>query len=73
MDFEDEQRPPQAYVSGPAKISVAENGPARVAVQVERDAEGSQFCADPFVYPPAMQVIGLSLPTRSIGKRKARI
>ena len=43
MDFEDEQRPPKAYVSGPAKISVAENGPARVAVQVERDAEGSRF------------------------------
>ena len=43
MDFEDEQRPPKAYVSGPAKISVTENGPARVAVQVERDAEGSHF------------------------------
>ena len=43
MDFEDEQRPPKAYVSGPAKISVVENGPARVAVQVEHDAEGSNF------------------------------
>ena len=43
MDFADEQRVPKAYVSGPAKISVVENGPARVAVQVERETEGSSF------------------------------
>ena len=43
MDFADEQRAPKAYVSGPAKVSVVESGPARVAVQVEREAEGSSF------------------------------
>ena len=43
MDFEDEQRAPAAYVSGSPKITVVENGPARVAVQVERETEGSNF------------------------------
>src|SRR5271157_3633659 len=43
MDFEDEQRPPRAYVGGPAHLRVVENGPARVAVEVTRDAEGSRF------------------------------
>jgi alpha-mannosidase len=43
MDFEDEQRPPRTFVSGPAKIRVVENGAARVAVEVEREAEGSNF------------------------------
>lgn len=43
MDFADEQRAPRAYVSGPAKVRVAENGPARVAVEVVRDTEGSHF------------------------------
>jgi alpha-mannosidase len=43
MDFADEQREPKAYVSGPAQIRVVENGPARVAVQVERETEGSKF------------------------------
>ena len=43
MDFEDEQRAPKAYVSGPAKVTVVESGPARVAVQVERETEGSNF------------------------------
>jgi alpha-mannosidase len=43
MDFEDEQRVPRAYVSGPAKVRVAENGPARVAVEVTRDTEDSHF------------------------------
>jgi alpha-mannosidase len=43
MDFEDEQRAPRAYVSGPAKVRVAENGPARIAVEVTHDTEGSHF------------------------------
>ncbi|HEX4664434.1 MAG TPA: glycoside hydrolase family 38 C-terminal domain-containing protein [Terriglobales bacterium] len=43
MDFEDEQRAPKAYVSGSPKITVVENGPARVAVQIDRDTEGSNF------------------------------
>ncbi len=43
MDWADQQKPPRGYVQGPAKISVVENGPARVAVQIERDAEGSHF------------------------------
>jgi alpha-mannosidase len=43
MDFEDEQRPPRAYVSGAAKVRVVENGPARVGVEITRDTEGSHF------------------------------
>src|SRR6267142_1687674 len=43
MDFEDEQRPPRTFVSGPAKIRVVENGPVRVAVEVEREGEDSKF------------------------------
>src|SRR5574341_318107 len=43
MDFEDEQRPPRAYVTGPAEVRVVESGPARVAVEVARQAEGSRF------------------------------
>ncbi len=43
MDWEDQEKPPRGYVSGPAKIRVVERGPARVAVEVERDTEGSHF------------------------------
>lgn len=43
MDFEDEQRPPRTMVGGPAKIRVVENGPARAAIEVLREAEGSKF------------------------------
>jgi len=43
MDFEDEQRAPRAIVGGPAEIRIVENGPARVAVEVSREAEGSKF------------------------------
>jgi len=43
MDFDQEQAAPRAYVSGPAKIRVVENGPARVAVEVARETEGSKF------------------------------
>jgi alpha-mannosidase len=43
MDFDQEQAAPRAYVGGPAEIKVVENGPARVAVQVTRETEGSRF------------------------------
>jgi alpha-mannosidase len=43
MDWKDQQKPPRAYVQGPATIRVIENGPVRVAVEVDREAEGSRF------------------------------
>jgi alpha-mannosidase len=43
MDFEDEQRAPRAFVSGNAKATVVEDGPARVSVAVVRDTEDSKF------------------------------
>jgi alpha-mannosidase len=43
MDWEQEQATPKAYVGGPAKIRVVENGPARVAVEVSRETAGSKF------------------------------
>jgi alpha-mannosidase len=43
MDWEDRQKPPRGYVSGPVKMRVVESGPARVAVEVERETEGSKF------------------------------
>jgi alpha-mannosidase len=43
MDFDQEQAPPRAYVTGPAQIRIKENGPARVSLEVTRDTEGSKF------------------------------
>jgi alpha-mannosidase len=43
MDWDQEQAAPKAYVSGPAKIRVVENGPARVAIEVSRETAGSRF------------------------------
>jgi len=43
MDFEDEQAAPRSYISGPAKISIKENGPVRVSIEVAREGEGSKF------------------------------
>ena len=43
MDWDQEQAPPRAYVSGPARIRIVENGPARVAIEVSRSTEGSRF------------------------------
>ncbi|HEV2992551.1 MAG TPA: glycoside hydrolase family 38 C-terminal domain-containing protein [Candidatus Angelobacter sp.] len=43
MDWTDQQKPPRSYVGGPAKVGIVENGPVRVALQVEREAEGSKF------------------------------
>jgi alpha-mannosidase len=43
MDWNDQSKPPRSYVGGPAKVSVIEHGPVRVALRVEREAEGSKF------------------------------
>jgi len=43
MDWEDQSRQPRSYVDGPADVKIVENGPARVALQIERSAEGSRF------------------------------
>ena len=43
MDWEDQSRAPRAFVGGPAQIRIVENGPARVAVEVSRETEGSRF------------------------------
>lgn len=43
MDWADQQKPPRGYVSGKAVIRVVERGPVRVAVEVERESEGSKF------------------------------
>ena len=43
MDWDQEQAEPRAYVSGPASIRILESGPARVAVEVVREASGSRL------------------------------
>ncbi|HEV2387897.1 MAG TPA: glycoside hydrolase family 38 C-terminal domain-containing protein [Candidatus Acidoferrales bacterium] len=43
MDWADQQKPARSYVRGPATLRIVENGPARVALQIERKAEGSRF------------------------------
>jgi alpha-mannosidase len=43
MDWSDQSKPPRSYAGGPAKITIAEHGPVRVALQIEREAEGSKF------------------------------
>lgn len=43
MDWEDQSRPARAYVKGPAKIRILETGPARVALEITREVEGSKF------------------------------
>jgi alpha-mannosidase len=43
MDWDQVHTAPRAYVSGPAQIRISENGPARVAVEVTREFEGSKF------------------------------
>ena len=43
MDWDQEQAAPKAYVGGPARIRVVENGPARVAIEVSRATAGSRF------------------------------
>lgn len=43
MDFDQQQAAPRALVGGPAKVRIVESGAARVALSVERKAEGSTF------------------------------
>ena len=43
MDYDQQVAAPRAYVGGPAKVRILENGPARVALAIERKAEGSTF------------------------------
>ncbi|MBV9158036.1 MAG: alpha-mannosidase, partial [Acidobacteriaceae bacterium] len=43
MDWDQEQAAPKAYVSGPARFRVVEDGPARVALEVARESSGSKF------------------------------
>ncbi|HEX5438429.1 MAG TPA: glycoside hydrolase family 38 C-terminal domain-containing protein [Gemmatimonadaceae bacterium] len=43
MDFDDEQRAPRGYVSGPATITVSDHGPVRVAITVSRQVDSSRF------------------------------
>jgi alpha-mannosidase len=43
MDFDQEQAAPRAYIGGTAKAHIVENGPARIAIEVTREGEGSKF------------------------------
>ena len=43
MEFEQEQAAPRAYVGGPPKIRIKENGPVRVSIEVSRETEKSKF------------------------------
>jgi len=43
MDWDDAKLPPRDIVHGPAKVRVVENGPVRVAIEVERQTAGSKF------------------------------
>jgi len=43
MDWNDRKEPPRAFLSGPVRISVAESGPVRAALLVERESLGSRF------------------------------
>jgi alpha-mannosidase len=43
MDWDDRQKPPRAFVVGPAAVRIVERGPARVALEITRHADGSTF------------------------------
>ena len=43
MDWEDRNKPASGFVEGPVKITIVENGPARVALAVERESRHSKF------------------------------
>ena len=43
MDWDQEQAPPTAYVHAPATMRIVENGPARVALEVARETNGTRF------------------------------
>lgn len=43
MDWVDRKRAPTGFVEGPAKIRVVENGPARIALEIDRESHHSRF------------------------------
>ncbi|HOX27876.1 MAG TPA: glycoside hydrolase family 38 C-terminal domain-containing protein [bacterium] len=43
VDWDDRSLPPLDYVHGPAKVRIAENGPARVSIEVTRVYKGSTY------------------------------
>lgn len=43
MDWSDRQKPPRGFVASTPRIRIVENGAARVALEVERETEGSKF------------------------------
>ena len=43
MYWKDQRNAPRSRVSGPAKFTIVENGPVRVALKVDRQSEGSSF------------------------------
>jgi alpha-mannosidase len=43
MDWADQRQPPRGDVTGPARVRIVERGPARVALEVARETEGSRF------------------------------
>jgi len=43
IDWDDWKLPPRAAVKGPVKARILEDGPARVAVEITREMEGSTF------------------------------
>ncbi len=43
MDWQDRANAPMGYVDGPARIRIVEDGPVRVALEVQRTARGSDF------------------------------
>jgi alpha-mannosidase len=46
MDWADAKLPPREVIGGPARITILENGPVRVALRVERQAYGSKYVQD---------------------------
>ncbi len=67
MDWSDRTNPPRGYVEGPAKIRVVENGPIRVALEVERRSENSTFIQT------IRLTAGSAVPSSSLGKREVRV
>ena len=43
MDYEQAEAAPRAYVGGPAKIRITEDGPVRISLEITRETEGSRF------------------------------
>ncbi|MGL5379022.1 glycoside hydrolase family 38 C-terminal domain-containing protein [Clostridium sp.] len=43
IDFDDINKGPESVVSGDAKISIIENGPARISLEIERSNNGSKY------------------------------